>query len=214
MNRKLLLIGGGGHCKSVLDSLYRLKKYDSIGIIDIKEHIGRTILETPVIGSDEDLPSLYEKGFKEAFITVGSVGDPTLRIKIANSLKKQGFTLPNIVDPTATVSPYSDLADGIFIGKQTIINAGTKIKTGVIINSAVTIEHDCNIGEFVHVAPGSVLAGEVLVGNYTHLGANSVFKQQVCVGSNTIIGMGSIVLKDISSNVIAYGNPCREVNLR
>lgn len=214
MNRKLLLIGGGGHCKSVLDSLYRLKKYDTIGIIDIKEHKGRTILETPVIGSDEDLPSLYEKGFKEAFITVGSVGDPTIRIKIANSLKNQGFTFPNIVDPTATVSLYSDLADGIFIGKQTIINAGTKIKSGVIVNTAVTIEHDCNIGEFVHVAPGSVLSGEVLVGDYTHLGANSVFKQQVCVGSNTIIGMGSIVLKDISSNVIAYGNPCREVNLR
>ncbi|WP_273130286.1 acetyltransferase [Bacillus weihaiensis] len=211
MSKKILLIGGGGHCKSVLDALLTTDKYSKIVIIDQKENIGETILSVPIVGCDDDLPRLYQQGFTEAFITVGSIGNPKLRVQLFNLVEKIGFHVPNIIDETAIISKYANLSRGVFVGKNAVINAGSFIHKGAIINTSVIIEHDCLVDEFSHIAPGTVLCGDVKIGNRTHIGANSVIKQQTSIGENTIIGMGSTVLTDIGNNTIAYGNPCKEV---
>lgn len=214
MNKKLLLIGGGGHCKSILDSLLKRNNYSEIGIIDKEENIGKFKLGVPIIGSDDDLVKLYQRGYNCAFITLGSVGNPSLRIKLFNMLEKIGFEIPNIIDLTAVISENVKLGRGIFIGKNSVVNVGSSIGAGAIINTVSTIEHDCVIENFTHIAPGVVLCGEVRIGANTHVGANSVVKQQIKIGSNTMIGMGSVVLQNIGDNMIAYGNPCKEVKLR
>ncbi|EJO5346070.1 acetyltransferase [Clostridium botulinum] len=213
MNKKLLLLGGGGHCKSVLDSLINKKIYSEIGIIDKKDNIGKYVLGVPVIGCDQDLFKLYEKGYKYAFVTVGSIGNSINRVKLFKNLKRIGFEIPNIIDSTAIISEHVVLAEGIYIGKNVVVNVGSYIDKGAIINTGSIIEHDCIIGEFSHVSPGSVLCGEVQIGPNTHVGARSVVKQQVKIGENTLIGMGSVVLKNVSENVVAYGNPCKEVTV-
>lgn len=214
MVKKILLVGGGSHCKSVLDSLLEQKEFSKIGIIDQKEKIGKEILGVSVIGCDDDLPKLFEDGYKYAFVTVGSIGNPNLRMNLFNILSEIGFEVPNIIDSSAVVSRHIKMETGIFIGKNAVINAGAIIHKGAIINTGAIIEHDCLVGEFAHVSPGSVLSGEVQVGKNTHIGANCVIKQQLRIGSDTIIGMGSVVLKDIEENVIAYGNPCKGVRAR
>lgn len=211
MSEKILLIGGGGHCKSVLDSLIEQNKYLSIGIIDVKENIGSFILGVPVIASDEQLASFYEEGYHDAFVTIGSIGDPKLRISFFELLTNIGFNIPIIIDNSACVSNHSLIQQGVFIGKQCVINAGVEIKKGAIINSGSIIEHDCRIGEFAHVASGTVLGGNVEIGANSHIGSNTTIKQKVNIGSNSIIGIGSVVLNNIDSNKLAYGNPCREV---
>lgn len=211
MSKRILLVGGGGHCKSVLDTLLERNNFSDIGIIDKKENIGKEILGMPIIGCDNDLPKLFNTGYKYAFVTVGSVGDTKLRVKLFNKLLKVGFEIPNIIDPTAIVSSHIHMETGIYIGKKSIINAGSTIKRGAIINSGAIIEHDCTIGEFVHIAPGAVLCGEINVGARTHIGANSVIKQQLVIGSDSVIGVGSVVTKNIEDNIIAYGNPCKGV---
>lgn len=210
MSRKLLLIGGGGHCKSVLDSLFLVNEYIGIGIIDKKDQIRQKILGIFVIGSDDDLVELYNQGYTEAFITLGSIGNPQNRIRLFNLIEEIGFRIPNIIDPTAIISKDVKLGKGIFVGKNSVINAGSFIGNCAIINTSSTIEHDCSIGDFVHIASGSILCGEVQVGNHTHIGAGSVIKQQVKIGKDTILGMGSVVLQDVSNNVVAFGNPCSE----
>lgn len=212
-NKKILLIGGGGHCKSVLDSLLKANLYDEIAIIDRKENIGKKIFGVDIIGCDNDLSELYKKGYKYAFITIGSIGNPSIRIRLSNLIKKIGFQTPNIVDPTATLSENVHLSEGIYIGKNSIINAGSLIERFAIINTGSIVEHDCIIGEFSHVSPGCVLCGGVQVSRGSHIGAGSVIKQQVKIGLNTLIGMGSVVLEDIAEGVLAYGNPCKEVRM-
>lgn len=211
MGNRILLIGGGGHCKSVLDSLLELNYFEEIGIVDKKEMIGSSVLGVQVIACDEDLTKLFIAGFNYAFITIGSIGDPSLRIKLFNNIESIGFIIPNIIDSTAKVSRFADLEKGIFVGKHALINAGAKIERASIINSGAIIEHDCSIGEFVHIAPGAVLGGEVCIGRHTHIGSNSTIKQQLQVGFNVIIGMGSVVTHNIENNVIAYGIPCKKV---
>jgi sugar O-acyltransferase (sialic acid O-acetyltransferase NeuD family) len=210
-NKKILLIGGGGHCKSVLDTILSHNDFSEIGIIEKTEKNNSDILSIPVIGCDHELEHLYNNGYKYAFITVGSIGDPKLRIKLFKIVRDMGFEIPNLIDQTACVSNYTKLGKGIFIGKNAVVNAGSVIDDCAIINTRSVVEHDCIIEEFVHIAPGAVLLGNVTVGRNTHIGANSVILQQLKIGSDTIIGMGSTVTKNIESKVVAYGNPCKVI---
>lgn len=208
---KIILIGGGGHCKSVIDTIRSSIKYEIIGIVDLKEKVGTFIGDIKIIGTDEDLEVFYKKGIRNAFITVGSIGNPALRIKLYNMARKIGFKFPIIIDKTAIVSKNTIIEEGTFIGKGAIVNTNSKIGKNSIINSGSIIEHDCIIGDFVHIAPGSVLSGGVIIGENTHIGTNSTIIQNIKIGQNTIIGAGSVVVKDVKSNVKCYGNPCREV---
>jgi sugar O-acyltransferase (sialic acid O-acetyltransferase NeuD family) len=210
MNKKLILVGAGGHAKSVLDCVDR-EEYSEIVIIDTKENIGKPVLDLTVSGSDEDLSVYKEKGFDYAFVTVGSIMNTDLRRKLTDKLEKIGFILPNIIASGAVISRHADLAGGIFIGKLAVVNAGAQIDRGVILNTGSIVEHDCKVGEFSHVSVGAVLCGEVTLGSDVHIGANSVIKQQISVGSHTVVGMGSVVTHDLSSNILAFGNPCKEV---
>lgn len=214
MNKKILLVGGGGHCKSVLDSLLETNRFSEIAIIDKKENIGKNVFGVSIIGCDDDLFQLSFEGFQHAFVTMGSVGNTDRRVELFNRLEEIGFEVPNIIDPSATLSRHAKMGKGIFLGKRAVVNAGAIVGSNAIINTGSIVEHDCVIGPFVHLAPGAVLSGNVQIGEYTHIGANSVIKQGVTVGPHSVIGMGSVVTKDCGDYVIAYGNPCKEVRVR
>jgi len=209
--KKILLIGAGGHSKVILDTIIENNEYDEIGIIDTIKHNGTIISGVSVIGKDEDLKRFFDLGYKYAFIAVGSIGNSQIRRRILYLLKKIGFMFPIIVDKSAIISPYSNIMEGTYIGRNVVINSHTKVGKHAIINTGSIIEHDNIIGDFVHISPGSVLCGNVMIGNDTHIGANSTVINNTKIGSKSIIGIGSVVLKDVKSKVTAYGNPCKEV---
>lgn len=210
MGDKLLLIGGGGHCKSVLDTILSIETYSDLAIIDLKENIGKTVLGVPIIGSDDDLSNLFDTGYKHAFITLGSIGTPRLRKILYEIIHEIGFIIPTVIDSSATVSEHVTVSEGVFVGKGAIVNAGSTIEACAIINSGAIIEHDCIVGAFAHIAPGTTLCGDVSIGNDTHIGAHTVIRQGLTIGSEVLIGIGSVVVGDIEDHMIAYGNPCRE----
>lgn len=216
MDKKLLLIGGGGHCHSVLDSVLSSGLYTEIGVVakdqgNFDELNDDRLVADYLIGIDENLPRLYEEGWRYAFITLGSVGNTKGRRALYSVISRIGFELPTIIDVSAVVSNTAEVAPGVFIGKRAVINAGCKIRTCGIINTGSIIEHDCDIGTFAHISPGTTLCGQVTVGEDSHIGAGSVVRQGIRIGRRTLIGAGSVVVKDISDNVKAYGNPCRVV---
>lgn len=210
MKDKLLLIGAGGHCKVILDLLMRIKEYEISGIIDLKERLGDNIFGVPVIGVDTDFPRFFKSGVKYCFISIGSIGNPHLRVKLYNIAKKLGFVFPNLISPDALVSPSVILGEGNYVAPGVVINAGTLIGNNCILNTGVIIEHDCKIGNFVHLSPGSVLSGGVSIGDHSHIGTGSIIIQNIKIGKKTIIGAGSVVMKNIRNSMVAYGNPCKE----
>ncbi len=214
MRRKLLLLGGGGHCKSVIDSLLTNNEFSEIGIVEKPGYEEDSILRIPVFGVDGDLPKLYDSGFTDAFVTLGSIGDTSVRRKLFSLITSIGFTIPNIIDSSACVSINSRLGTGIFIGKHAVVNACAIIDDGAIINSAAVVEHDCHVGAFAHIAPGAILGGSVAVGTDTHIGTGVMIRQFVNIGKNTMVGMGSVVLHDVPGGVVAYGNPCEVIRVR
>ncbi len=209
MTKRLLLIGGGGHCASILDSVLRSGQFEKVGIVDSNDQIER--LGISVVGSDDDLQKLFDAGWTDAFVSVGSVGNVSIRRELYAKIKEIGFSIPSIIDPTSVIASDVDIAEGCFVGKSAVINSGARIGLCAIINTGAVVEHDCAVGDFCHVSPGSILLGGVHVGENTHVGSGSVVKQGIQIGSDTMIGQLSNVLSDISSEVTAYGNPCKVV---
>ncbi len=210
MKHKLLLIGAGGHCKVILDLLLKSKEYDVVGIIDLKERIGDNVFGIPVVGTELDLPKFSKKGVKYCFISVGSIGNSSLRAKLYDLARKVGFIFPNLIHPSALVSFQAVLGNGNYIAPGVIINAGTQIGNNCILNTGAIIEHDCKLGDFVHISPGAVLSGDVKIGDHSHIGTGSVVIQGLKIGAMVMVGAGSVITRNIRSGVIAYGNPCKE----
>lgn len=209
--KDIILIGGGGHCKSVIDSINRSNEYNIVGIIDLLDKIGTEICGVKVIGTDNELEHYHKSGIKYAFLTVGSIGKVDLRLKLYSIASNIGYIFPNIIDNIAIISEEVKLGYGNFIGKGAIINSDTSIGNNCIINTGTIIEHDCHIGDYCHIGPGATISGNVQIGNNTHIGTNSTIIQNIIIGENTIIGAGSVVVRNIDSNKKAYGNPCKEV---
>lgn len=211
MSSRLLLLGGGGHCVSVIDSIKAQGQFKDIGIVErnIKDY--RSVLGVPLVGSDEELCKLYEEGYHNAFVTLGSVGNVAPRMKLYQLLKSIGFSIPIITDPTAIVSSWAKIEEGTYIGKGSIVNAAARIGKCAIINTGAIIEHECIVGDYAHVASGAVLGGRVHVGDCSHIGSNATIRQGIIVGEKSLIGSGSVVVKNISNETLAYGSPCKEV---
>ena len=205
MNKKIVLIGGGGHCKSVLDTLLRNNEYDDIVIADYDITVGTRIFGCEVVGNDELLPELLHKGFADAFISVGSIKSTSLRRKLYAMACKVGFNIVNVIDKSAAISEYSKFGKGIFAGKNAIINADAVIGDCAIVNTGAIIEHECCVGDFAHISVGAKLCGNVSVGDDSMIGAGSTVIQGVTIGSGVVIGAGSTVLKNVKDGSVKYG---------
>lgn len=193
MERRIILIGGGGHAKVVIDAIQCGKKFKIWGIVDPALRKGNTVLGIPVIGNDSVLPKIFKEGIKYAFITVGSIGNCSIRKKIYDNLKKIGFKLPIVVHPKAAIAKDVELGEGTFVAAGVVINPGTKIGKNVIVNTHSSVDHDCLIGDFVHIAPGVTLSGGVIVKDEVHIGTGASIIQRINIGKRNMIAAGYVV---------------------
>lgn len=200
---KIILLGAGGYCSGVLDSLKKMHMYQVVGITDPISQ--GNVHGIPIVGNDEILQNIYASGVHNAHITVGTVGNPKVRQKLVKLAQNIGFNLVSIIDPTAILSEYVNYGEMVYIGKKAIINSDVFIGDYCMINTASIVEHGCRLGNFVHIAPGAVIAGDVIIGNNTHIGLNSSILQGIKIEENVIVGAGSTVIRNVTKNKTVYG---------
>ena len=138
-----------------------------------------------------------------------SIGDNSIRKRIVERLS--GHTFGNAIHPSAVVSDTAEIGEGTVVMPGAIINEYAKIGKHCVINTGAIVDHKCVIGDFVNICPRTTLCGNVLIGNDSQVCAGSVVIQGIHIGNNTTIGAGSVVVKDVTDNVVAYGNPCKKV---
>lgn len=202
---KVVIIGGGGHAKVIIDIL-RLNKIKIYGIYDDHLKKGTTINGIKVRGKISSLPTS-----KPRLKYICAIGNNQNRQKIVESIDSN-LEWINAIHPTAWISDQAvTLGIGLTICAGAIIQTNTTIGDHSIINTKTSIDHDCQIGNFTHLAPGSTICGVVEIGNGTMIGAGSTIIQCRKIGENSLIGAGSNVIKDIPANVTAFGNPCQLV---
>lgn len=202
--RNLILIGGGGHCKSVID-VAESAGYNILGILDMPEDIGKSVLDYKVIGTDDDIPQFVDKA--EFIITVGFIKSPAIRMRIFDKVKEAGGKLATIIASTAHVSRYASLGEGTVVMHQAVVNAGARIGENCIINTFCNIEHDAVIGDQCHISTGAMVNGDCKVGKMCFIGSQSVLANGISICDDVIVGAGSLVRKNILKPGIYSGNP-------
>lgn len=207
MVKKLVLVGGGGHCKSVID-VAESAGYTILGILDRPEEVGKKVLGYEVIGTDDEIVKYADKA--EFVVTVGQVKSPALRIKLHNMVEQGGGKLATIISPSAHVSKYATVGEGSVVMHQAIVNADAKVGKGCIINTFANIEHDVLIGAYCHISTGTMINGGAEIAEGTFIGSQSVVNQGIKIKwGGAIIASLSVVNKDITEAGLYAGSPAK-----
>ena len=193
--RSLYIYGASGHGLVVSD-IAKACGYDDIIFID---------------DGDNKYPTFEDIKRTNYIPIVFGIGNNTIRSKLFEKVKNNGFDIATLIHPSAVISSTVRIKEGTVIMPNVVVNANAAIGKGVILNSSSVIEHESIIGDFVHISPSVSLAGNVNIGDYTHIGIGTQAIQGITIGKNCIIGAGSTIVNNINNNKKAYGTPCKEI---
>lgn len=200
----LLLIGGGGHCRSCIDVIETTGRFQIAGIVDLNETTDADRLGYPWLGGDDALPTLL-KQYRSVLITVGQVNSPDIRIALFEKLSALGAEFPVIVSPLAHVSKHAEVQQGTVIMHGAIINATASVGENCIINSQSLIEHDTCVAAHCHVSTGAKLNGDVHVDAGSFIGSGAVVHHGVMIARRCIVGAGAVVSKNLTEGTTFWG---------
>ena len=207
--REILLIGGGGHCRSCIDVLEATGEFRIVGVVQPTKQRGETVLGYPVKGGDEDLPLLLRET-PRALVTVGQIRSAATRKRLLGLLEEYRADLPVVLSPFAWVSPRASLSRGTIVMHSAIVNTGAEIGANGILNSRALVEHDARIGDHCHIATGAIVNGDCIVEEESFIGSGAVLREGVTVGARSVIGAGCVITRDISPGSLI--RPSRERN--
>lgn len=203
--RRVLLVGAGGHGRVVLDALHDLG-VTVVGAVDL-DGVDRGRFGVPILGRQDDAEAIADEAGADALVV--AVGDNPARRRITERLLAAGRRLDAVVGRGAVISGSVDVGPGAQLLQASVVNAGTRIGTATIVNTNASVDHDGALGDFVHVAPGAVLGGEVVVGAGTLVGLGARVLPRVRIGAGCTVGAGAVVVDDVPDGQTVVGVPAR-----
>jgi len=208
----LVLLGGGGHAKMLIEIVRLRGRACLTGILDAdRAKWGLEIMGVPVLGGDDLLPSLVAKEVTHFAVGLGSIRDNGPRRRLFELGVACGLTPITLVHPSSIVSAEAALGEGAQLLPGCIVNAGAWIGRNALINSAAAVEHDCTIGDHAHIATGARLASTVHVEEEAHIGAGATIRQCLRIGRGAVVGAGAVVVADVPAGWVVVGVPARRL---
>ena len=193
----IIVYGGGGHGKCMLDLILSLGIYDLAGIIDDFLPEGHKILGIPVIGDSKKLKNLTQQGIQLAVNGIGGIGNVDARIKAFDTLQQAGFSCPAVIHPSAWVEASAVIEEGCQVMPLAFIGSEARIGFGSVINAGVCISHDTQAGRITNFSPHAALAGNVIIEDYAQIGMSATLNMGVRIGERVIIGNGATIKSDV-----------------
>lgn len=211
MNKPVIILGGGGHAKVLVDTLLNAS-VEIKGIIDPNPQLANSLLlGVPVLGNDDIINDFSPE---EILLVngIGSVGMPFRRRELFERFKREGYTFATVIHPSVVIASDVMLGEGTQLMAGVIIQPGCYIGKNTIINTRATIDHDCSIGDYVHIAPAGTLSGGVTVGDSCHIGTAATVIQGISIGAESIVGAGAVVVQDVTGGTTVVGVPAKVVS--
>lgn len=205
----IVVLGGGGHAKAVI-AVLKKSGHQILGYTDQQDR--GAILSVPYLGADSSLPDLLRaRGRCAAVVAVGKVDASSRRSAIQSDVGALGFEFPVIVSPHAVVNEDVRLGSGTVVLDGVVVNSGTVTGSACILNTGSTVDHDCRLGDNVHIAPGVTLSGGVTIGDHCLIGAGATIIQGVRIDAGCLVGAGATVVKDLTTPGTYAGTPARRL---
>jgi len=207
----LLVVGGGGHAKVLIDIIKSDCKYEVAGYVDLIDR-GK-LLGCEYLGDDEHVLEAYAVRVPHgaAALGIGIVGPSPRRIRIFERLRSLGYALPPIVSTYARIGIETAVGDGTLICHNAVLQVCARVGSGSILNTNCIVEHDCRVGNFVHVAPGAVLCGGVEIGDESVIGAGAIVLPGKRIAVGCMVGAGAVVTEDLLGPGPYVGSPARRI---
>lgn len=206
--KELYILGAGGHGRVVLDIAESMKKYERIRLFDDKpEEAGKGCGGSSVEGTRELLVE-YAQGNSEAEAFV-AIGSNEIRQRVQEYLEQKKVAIATLIHKNAVLSGEVQLGSGTVVMPGVVVNCGSILGKGIILNTACSVDHDNRIGNYCHISVGSHLAGTVTVGSRTMIGAGAIVKNDICICSHCMIGAGAVVVEDIRKPGTYIGVPAK-----
>lgn len=206
--RKLAILGGGGHAKVVADTA-ECCGWQSIEIFDDKWPSLKVVGQWPVAGDTSTL-LLRLQEFEGVIVAIGN--NEIRRLKLTD-LMKVNAPIISLIHPAATISRHARMDKGVVAFAGVVVNPLATIGLGTILNTGCSIDHDCVLGECVHISPGARIAGSVNVGPLSWIGIGASVKQLINIGSNVTVGAGAAVVNDIGDDKTVVGVPAKALDI-
>lgn len=201
MSDSIILIGGSGHARVIIDCI-RSSGGTVLGILDDGMAAGTEVLGVPVLGKTAD----YEQYAEHPFLI--AIGNNTVRKRIAEKLPVRWAT---VVHSAAVVSHYAVIGEGTVVMPRAVINAGAAVGNHCIINTGAIVEHDNVLGDYVHISPNAALGGTVRIGEGTHIGIGACVRNNINICGGCTVGAGAAVVKDITAPGTYVGVPAGRI---
>jgi UDP-perosamine 4-acetyltransferase len=199
-DRGWVVLGAGGHARSVVDVLERAGHT----VVAVSGQTGGQPWHVDVLADDDEALALVEREGLQACVAVGA---NAVRARLVADLLARGLSAPPVVASTATVSPRSRLGAGTVVLEHAHVGPATELGDAVIVNTAAVVEHDCVVGAGTHVAPGAAILGAASVGDATLVGSGARVLPGVVVGARVTIGSGAVVTSPVGDGQTVVGVP-------
>ncbi len=204
--KEIVVYGAGGHARVLIDVL-RLNNADFRGkVVDDDPSLHGRSSDGFVILPATELTDPVSCRLANA---VGSAGLPGSRQAVFQQMRAKGFAFAVVTHPSAVVASNATIGEGAQLMAGSIVQPGAEIGANTLINTRVSVDHDCVIGDHCHLAPGVTLSGNVTVGNGCHLGTGAVVIQGVTIGEGSFVAAGAVVTNDLPPGSAVRGVPAR-----
>jgi len=201
---RVIIYGGGGLSKMIIETVRATGAYQIVGVIDDSLPKGSDVIGANVLGGEDVLESLYQDGVRMAVNSVGGIGNYRVRLAVFEILAEKGFVCPTIVHPTAYIDHSATLEAGVLVLAQSYVSGKAVVGMGTLINNTVVVSHDNVLGVCTNLSPGAKLAGDVIIDDFVQIGMNATVNIGVHVGKEALIGNGATVKKDVPSGTRIY----------
>ena len=209
MTLPVLVIGGGGHARVLIEALLASSAVIA-GVVDSDPALAMSrVLGVPVIGGDEVVGEFPPS---EILLVngLGSTGLPATRRRVFDEFRGRGSRFASVLHPSAVVASDVVLHEGAQVMAGVVIQPGASIGLNSIVNTRASVDHDCIISAHVHVAPGVTMSGGVRGGEGTHIGTAAAVIQGISIGCGCLVAAGAVVTRDIADGTKVRGVPARE----
>jgi sugar O-acyltransferase (sialic acid O-acetyltransferase NeuD family) len=183
----LVIVGAGGHGRSVLELAQLSGAYDVHAFLDDQQAPGTDIRGVPVWGPTSLLDALPARHIQTVHVAIGR---NATRQALCERARSAGLVLATLLHPRAFVSPSAVVGAGSAVMALAAVGTEARLGEGAIVNMGAVVDHHAEVGAFGHLGASATMAGGTAIGARAWLQAGAALGYGVRLQDDSVVPAG------------------------